>query len=294
MRKVFQAWLQDTRDELQKQINGFNRHFDSTVNKSCLNSLKNFDIVSLPTTPPNHNHSNSYPDSVSSSPRLKIKRQSKLDSSTIVDNIDPSGLAQQQQKTEPDSEIVPNIQQCSETMTGTTTFRLEDTLNLQSYTYDSEYELTMSSDGKSELQPSLTLDLNNTTTYSDFPDFSVSGSANNKFIGQKPPSWTDHWKRRYQQSQETAKFRRLSLTADEFKPDACSTARSNFNLKEYYQMWNSNVSVSTVFTAEFKQKRLFLFTLPSLELSYRSELFGNRAKGPNLSLENLDLLCGCR
>lgn len=194
---------------------------------------------SVPATSFNPFLMNSYPDSVSSCSRLKIKRQSKFDAFSL----ETSGLVQQQ-NTEQENEIVPNIHHQSsgeQTTSPDGNSVIDDAL--QGFTYDSEYELTMSSaDEKSELQTTLSLDLYNTTTYSDFPDLSISGSS--KLIGQKPPSWTDHWKRRYQQSQETAKMRRLSMICDdEFAPDACSTARSDFNFKEYYQMWNSKHSV---------------------------------------------------
>lgn len=242
MRKVLLTWLHDTRNELQQQINGFNRHFDSTVNKSNLETSQR--CKSLPATSFNPFPMNSYPESVSSCPRLKVKRQSKFDAFSL----ETSGLVQQQ-NTEQDIEIVANIHhQSSEEQTTSPDRNSVTDETLQGFTYDSEYELVMSSaDDRSELQTTLSLDLYNTTTYSDYPDFSISKSS--KFIGQRPPSWTDHWKRRYQQSQETAKMRRLSMICDDgFKPDACSTARSDFNLKEYYQMWNSKNLVSFSFT----------------------------------------------
>ena len=239
MRKVLLTWLQDTRNELQQQINGFTRHFDSTVNKSNLETSQR--SKSLPATSFYPFIMNNYPESFSSCPRWKIKRQSKFDAFSL----ETSGLARQQ-NIEQENEITSDIHRQSSGEQTTSPDRnsvTDDTL--QGFAYDSEYELAMSSVGdKSELQTTLSLDLYNTTTYSDYPDFSISGSS--KFTGQKPPSWTDHWKRRYQQSQEIAKMRRLSMIYDEFKPDACSTARSDFNLKEYYQVWNSKNSVSSL------------------------------------------------
>ncbi|XP_066924196.1 uncharacterized protein [Clytia hemisphaerica] len=213
LRKTFEAWLKDTQTEVQSQINGFNLHFDSTINKSF--SIKNFDPRrgSMPVFP------TSYPDSVSKIPG--IKKQPEFNKS-----MDASAL----RKAYRDQNFARTIQEeeklgtpfTGQSVSPEDTICSEDPLNLQSFTYDSEYEMTLeSSEEKSEIQHSLNLDMNNTTC-SDFPDLSASDS---KYFGSNPPSWTDHWKRRYQLSKETAKSRRLSHVA-EFQPSVCSTARA--------------------------------------------------------------------
>jgi len=224
----------------------FNQHFDASFNKSfsaSSHSLKQL-YSRRQSAPLFTTASRSY------SPKAQlIKRQKNIDqhqspnSTCLIKEFQSEIEAIDAQGEEQSGDGVTtfdNERRRAQRFEGTKT----DELFLHGFSYDSEYELdaTMSSDGKSDFHRTISSADFNTTGFSDSANFSASDSK--ILFEQSPPSWTDHWKRRYRQSKETAKLRRLSTMSEFNQHSVCSSNHTVINLMHGLPTGISRASVS--------------------------------------------------